>query len=332
MDYKEAGVDIKAGEALVQWLKCQPRKLFFPDHLVSGVGGFASLFRCHFPQMKSPCLVSATDGVGTKLKLAVEWRGYAAVAQDVVAMCVNDLLCTGATPLYFLDYYATGKLELETAKEFLTGVLSACEEAECDLIGGETAEMPGIYVSGDFDCAGFAVGIVDEPHIKGPHRVEAGDQILAFPSVGFHSNGFSLLRKLFERDMEEWKETLLKPTALYVKPVKKLLKAFNKEVKALAHITGGGLDNILRVLPHGVKASLWDWTWPSCFVEAQKRSGLSREEICRILNCGLGMVVVVQKKKAQEIQIFMQEEGYHLLQVGEVVEAENDSSPSWEFV
>ena len=203
MDYKQAGVDVAAGDALVDWLKStNPKKFPHQDKIVSGIGGFAALFRADFSKMKEPCLVSCTDGVGTKVKLAAEFGRYREVAQDLVAMCVNDMVCCGAQPLFFLDYYATGKLQLDAAKDFLSGVRDACHESDCALIGGETAEMPGVYHEKDFDCAGFAVGVVDKPEALGPHRVKVGDRLLGLASSGFHSNGYSLLRKVFAEDLK----------------------------------------------------------------------------------------------------------------------------------
>ena len=252
-DYLSSGVNVEAGDALVDWLQEVEKEgsaLKHPhsEKVIAGIGGFASLFRADFAKYKKPCLVTCTDGVGTKVKLATYFRSYKEVAQDMVAMCVNDLICTGGSPLLFLDYYATGKLDLEAAKEFLQGVRKACLESHCALVGGETAEMPGVYANGDFDCAGFAVGVVDEDEALGLNKVVRGDVLLGVASSGFHSNGFSLLRKVFEKDLDDWKEELLKPTALYVQMVKNLQHA-QIQIHALAHITGGGIENIPRVLP-----------------------------------------------------------------------------------
>ncbi|RYZ64506.1 MAG: phosphoribosylformylglycinamidine cyclo-ligase, partial [Proteobacteria bacterium] len=226
IDYKASGVDVEAGDELVEWLKESGSKTRSPhaDRLVSGIGGFAAMFRIGFPEMKKPCLVSSTDGVGTKIKLAAQFKMYEGVGQDLVAMCINDLVCCGAQPLFFLDYYATGKLELEAAKSFLTGVRNACHASGAALIGGETAEMPGVYHGDDFDAAGFSVGIVDEEKALGRHRVSVGDHVIGVSSSGFHSNGYSLLRKVFEGDLEEWREILMTPTHLYASLVLELAK------------------------------------------------------------------------------------------------------------
>ncbi len=303
IDYKQAGVDIKKGEALVDWLKNnQPKSWPHQERLVGGLGGFSALFRADFKDMKEPCLVSCTDGVGTKLKVATHFKSYAGVGQDLVAMCVNDLLCVGAQPLFFLDYYATGKLQSEVAQDFLAGVQAACLQSELALIGGETAEMPGMYQPGDFDCAGFCVGVVDRPQALGPHNVKPGDSLIALKASGFHSNGFSLIRKVFKNDLDNYKKILLEPTALYVKTLK-YLKEVGVELHAVANITGGGLDNILRALPEGTAVNLKPWPVPEAFLEVKERGGMAWKDLLRTLNCGLGMVLIlpeVQKKKALE--------------------------------
>jgi phosphoribosylformylglycinamidine cyclo-ligase len=298
IDYKSSGVDVEAGDALVDWLQESDPSIKFPhaERIVSGIGGFASLFRADFPQMKKPCLVTCTDGVGTKVKLASHFRRFDGVGQDLVAMCVNDLICTGGEPLLFLDYYASGKLDLDAAKIFLSGVKAACLESDCALVGGETAEMPGVYHDNDFDCAGFAVGIVDEEKTLGARLVRAGDAVVGISSSGFHSNGYSLLRKVFESDLEKWAETLLTPTALYVKLFKSLKKQV--ELHALAHITGGGVDNIPRVLPADLKWKKKDWAWPAMFREVQKRTQMSDEKMLQTLNCGIGLVVILPPDQA----------------------------------
>lgn len=326
IDYKSAGVDIEAGDELVAWLKTQdsahsPHR----DRIVSGIGGFAALFNAQFDGMKEPCLVACTDGVGTKVKLATEFSGERAVAQDMVAMCVNDLVCSGAQPLFFLDYYACGALKLDKAKEFLSGVRAACDASQCALIGGETAEMPGVYAKGDFDCAGFAVGVVDREKQLGALKVKAGDFIWALPSSGFHSNGYSLLRKVFEPDLSEWAEELLKPTRLYVEEVMKLCR--EDLLSACAHITGGGLDNILRVLPEGCSAELEPWQWPAPFLEVQKRSGLTDQQMLQTLNCGVGMALFVPESKQEYFKEFMLKELLEAWQMGRVVE--KGSSAQW---
>jgi len=327
INYKTAGVDVEAGDRLVDWLKdSAPATSPHADKLVSGIGGFAAIFRLRFPEMKKPCLVSSTDGVGTKIKLAALFKTYETVGQDLVAMCVNDLVCGGAEPLFFLDYYATGKLDLEAAKSFLTGVRRACHDSGCALIGGETAEMPGVYHGNDFDAAGFAVGIVDEDEILGAHRVRVGDQVLGVSSSGFHSNGYSLLRKVFESDLEQWRETLLRPTHLYARMVLELTRA--KLVSAVANITGGGMENIPRVMPKGTVLPLVDWGWPEPFKVVQDRSGMSREEMLKTLNCGIGLALIVSSAQAAEVEKRVRAQGYLVHPLGRIEAAPDaDAEP-----
>jgi len=319
-DYKKAGVDVEAGDALVDWLteKSKSTSIQNPhaERIVSGIGGFASLFRIQFPEMKKPCLITCTDGVGTKVKLASYFQDYSTVGQDMVAMCVNDLICTGGDPLLFLDYYATGKLNLDHAKSFLTGVKKACHESDCALVGGETAEMPGVYKGNDFDCVGFALGIVDEEKTWGAHLVQEGDSLLGISSSGFHSNGYSLLRKVFESDLDQHRELLLRPTALYVKVVK-ALKAKIK-IHAAAHITGGGIENIPRVLPADFKMNLQKWTWPEAFIQVQTRTGMSDQQMLTTLNCGVGFVLVLPSAEVPEAQRIITENGFQSWSLGQV--------------
>jgi phosphoribosylformylglycinamidine cyclo-ligase len=318
LDYKSAGVDVEAGDALVDWLKESRTPMPHAERLVSGIGGFAALFRIGFPEMKKPCLVSSTDGVGTKIKLAAQFKMYDGVGQDLVAMCVNDLVCVGAQPLFFLDYYATGRLELEAAKEFLGGVRRACIESGAALIGGETAEMPGVYHGNDFDAAGFSVGIVDEDAALGAHRVSIGDRVIGVSSSGFHSNGFSLLRRVFEdeianEDLETVKR-LMTPTHLYSNLVLELFRAGS--LNACANITGGGMENIPRVLPKGVVLPLLDWAWPEDFGTVQDRAGLSRIEMLRTLNCGIGLAFVVSPSQVNAVEAAILRHGYRAIPLG----------------
>jgi phosphoribosylformylglycinamidine cyclo-ligase len=294
--------------------------------LVSGVGGFAALFRCGFPEMKSPCLVSSTDGVGTKVKIAAQFQDWSGIGQDLVAMCVNDLICCGATPLFFLDYYATSKLDLDSAKAFLTSVKNACYESECMLIGGETAEMPGVYASGEIDCAGFSVGVVDEPKVLGSHMVKVGDVAIGISSSGFHSNGYSLLRKVFAEDAKKWKSTLLKPTALYPKVAKSIFP----HVHAISHITGGGMDNVPRVMPKGTHIELKKWALPAEFLEVQKRAGLSHQQMLETFNCGMGLLVICTESEKLKVLEKVSQQGFRAWEVG-VIEAQKDShaEPTW---
>ncbi len=331
IDYKQSGVDVEAGDALVDWLKSNaPARWPHQDRLVEGIGGFAALFRADFKDLKEPCLVSCTDGVGTKIKLAVHFESYREVAQDLVGMCVNDLVCCGARPLFFLDYYASGKLRLPAAKDFLAGVQAACVEADCALIGGETAEMPGVYEGNDFDCAGFSVGIVDRAQVLGPGRVQPGMTLLAIASSGFHSNGFSLLRKVFAADLDSWKAELLKPTALYVKLVHAAMNEGG--VEAIAHITGGGMDNIPRMLPKGTLARLNSWAVPAPFLEVKKRSGMSWMQMLGTLNCGLGMVWAVRPEKVDALKAVALKAGHRAFAVGTVEKAPSAGAEAgWEL-
>jgi phosphoribosylformylglycinamidine cyclo-ligase len=316
--YKKSGVDVETGDALVDWLAGDKIPTPHKSQIVSGIGGFASLFRLNVQDIKKPCLVTCTDGVGTKVLLAVQFESYQSVAQDMVAMCVNDLITTGADPLLFLDYYATGKLDLHAAKEFLTGVKKACFESDCALVGGETAEMPGVYHGRDFDCAGFAVGIVDEDKRLGPHLVQEGDVAIGISSNGFHSNGYSLIRKVFEKDLWEWKSVLLKPTHLYVKLAKDLRAT---KIHALAHITGGGVQNIPRVLPQGLGLELKSWEFPQEFKEVQKRTKMSDREMMDTLNCGIGLVVIADKSQSAEIKNIASNLKYKTYDLGTVVKS-----------
>lgn len=316
IDYKKSGVDIQTGDQLVSWLQNSSENSIenikpkfasdVPDYknrVISGIGGFAALFDGRFSQMKKPLLVSCTDGVGTKVKVASYFNDFSTVGQDLVAMCVNDLICTGGTPLFFLDYYAVGKLKLESAQAFLVGLRKACEKSHLVLIGGETAEMPGVYQTNDFDCAGFSVGVVDEEKMWGAHKVNAGDFVLGLASSGFHSNGYSLIRNVFAEEFETYKEWLMQPTALYVEATQ-IVKQ-DCDIHAAAHITGGGVENIPRVLPDNLKARLKFWKMPDCFLEVQKRAQMTDLQMLETFNCGIGFVLILPesevKKSAEKI-------------------------------
>jgi phosphoribosylformylglycinamidine cyclo-ligase len=272
--------------------------------------------------MKEPLLVSCTDGVGTKVKLCSYFDDYKTVGQDLVAMCVNDLICTGGTPLFFLDYYAVGKLNLQKAQEFLTSVKEACAKSHLVLIGGETAEMPGVYQEGDFDCAGFSVGVVDKEKMWGPHLVKEGDAILGIESSGYHSNGFSLIRKVFDGEYEKFKEWLLKPTELYVEAALLLKKEFN--VHAVSHITGGGIENLPRVLPENLKAAVQKWPLPECFKEVQSRAGITDEEMRVTFNCGIGLMVVLPENEAEDANAQLLKLGYKSKRLGKIEKRNGD--------
>ncbi len=325
--YKSAGVDVEAGDQLVDWLTQtnSNQAQIHGDKIVSGIGGFAALFRMNFPLIKKPLLVSSTDGVGTKVKLASDFDRLEGVGQDLVAMCVNDLVTTGAMPLFFLDYFATGKLDLAQAQQFLRGLKAACQEAKIALIGGETAEMPGIYHGRDFDCAGFAVGLVDEDKVLGPHRVQAGDCLVGIASSGCHSNGYSLLRKTFAEDMQDWVDELLTPTHLYVN----LTFALNPYVNAYANVTGGGVDNLPRVIPKDHSIQLKVWKWPKIFMEVQKRNSMGPQETLKTLNCGVGFVAFCPPKNLSKLNRMISDQGHRAIPLGEVVKEKSSGQILW---
>lgn len=316
--YRQAGVDVQLGDDLVDWLQDSAKLRPSPhqDRVISGIGGFAALFDLPFDQYEKPLVITCTDGVGTKVKIASQYQNFSSIGQDLVAMCVNDLICTGGDPYLFLDYYAVGQLELQKAQDFLSSVRSACAQANTHLIGGETAEMPGVYVPGDMDCAGFAVGLVSRDKVWGAHKVKAGDLVVGIESSGFHSNGYSLLRKVFAQDMDSWQEKLLKPTHLYV--------SLNHEVKnkidvhAAAHITGGGILNIDRVLPAGLKFEIKPWVWPEEFLEVQRRTGATDQEMLETLNCGIGFCYIVDESNQYELQKICQNLGFRSFEIGRI--------------
>jgi phosphoribosylformylglycinamidine cyclo-ligase len=302
LSYRDAGVDIDAGEALVERIRPAVAKTRRPG-VLAGLGGFGALFELPLEGYREPVLVSGTDGVGTKLKLAIESGIHDSIGIDLVAMCVNDIVVTGAEPLFFLDYYATGKLELDVATSVIGGIARGCELAGAALVGGETAEMPGMYGHGDYDLAGFSVGIVEKSAIIDGSRVAVGDALVGIASSGPHSNGYSLIRKILEvtgsrltdtlagRTLGEW---LLAPTRIYVKPLLSLCSRF--EIHALAHITGGGLlENVPRVLPAGTRAVIATGAWqpPEIFDWLQRHGNIEPHEMYRTFNCGIGMVVCV---------------------------------------
>ncbi|MCE2593424.1 phosphoribosylformylglycinamidine cyclo-ligase [Motilimonas cestriensis] len=312
LSYKDAGVDIDAGNALVERIKGVSKRTKRPE-VMGGLGGFGAL--CQIPAgYKEPLLVAGTDGVGTKLRLAIDLKKHDTVGIDLVAMCVNDLIVQGAEPLFFLDYYATGKLNVDVAAEVVTGIGAGCELSNCSLIGGETAEMPGMYEGDDFDIAGFCVGVVEKSEVIDGTKVAAGDALIALGSSGPHSNGYSLVRKILEVSGADTSqafgdttlgEALLEPTRIYVKQVLELIK--QTDVHALSHITGGGFwENIPRVLPANTKAVIDgnSWQWPEIFNWLQQNGNVETEEMYRTFNCGVGMVIAVadaDKEKALEL-------------------------------
>ncbi len=325
IDYKNSGVDIQAGDQLVAWLQetAKPTQAKInsdiPDYrnrVISGIGGFAALFDGRFSHMKKPLLISCTDGVGTKVKVASYFEDFSTVGQDLVAMCVNDLICTGGTPLFFLDYYAMGKLNLDSARAFLSGIRSACEKSHLVLIGGETAEMPGVYQSNDFDCAGFSVGVVDEEKMWGAHKVVAGDIILGLKASGFHSNGYSLLRTVFANEFDKFKPWLMQPTELYVEAIMSVKQ--DLEIHAAAHITGGGIQNIPRVLPELLKAKLKLWQMPDCFVEVQQRAKMTIQQMLETFNCGIGMVLILPQSSVAAVSSRINAVGIETQSIGQI--------------
>jgi phosphoribosylformylglycinamidine cyclo-ligase len=335
LSYKDSGVDIDAGDALIERIKPFARKTM-REGVLAGIGGFGALFEVP-KNYKEPVLVSGTDGVGTKLKLAFEWNMHDSVGIDLVAMSVNDVLVQGAEPLFFLDYFACGSLNVETAASVIKGIALGCEQSGCALIGGETAEMPGMYPVGEYDLAGFAVGVVEKAKILTGESISVGDTVLGLASSGVHSNGFSLIRKLIERsrssmpktlDGKPYKEALMTPTKLYVKPILHALK--HHPIKGLAHITGGGLiENIPRILPAGLGVHLKrsNWGQTELFAWAQKTAGIDEFEMNRTFNNGVGMVIVIDPQQALACQSTLEALGESVYTLGEVVDLKSTKSP-----
>lgn len=331
MDYKQSGVDIEKGDAFVEWIKeTQPKNPPHQDKIIDGLGGFAGVFRANFGSMKEPCLVASTDGIGTKLLLGEVYNRIEGLGQDLVAMCVNDLVCLGAEPLFFLDYYACGELNLEKAKAFVSGVRNACMQSNLFLLGGETAEMPGLYSKSQFDGAGFAVGVLDKVEMWGRHRVKAGQQLIAVESSGFHSNGYSLLRKVFESDLDEWIDILLKPTHLYAQMTESF-KRKNLPIMACANITGGGMSNIPRCLDQNLQAVLKPWDLPKPFQEVFNRTQANKHDFYETLNCGVGFVVITDQEGLSPVMESINESGFKCWHLGHVGQKPNESSPDWVF-
>jgi len=305
--YKQSGVNIDAASTFINKIKSHATSTH-NKNVLSNIGGFAALYEMP-TGYKNPVLVSCTDGVGTKLKIALGMNKHDTIGQDLVAMCVNDLLCCGAEPLFFLDYYATGQLDLQTSEAIIKGITHACETAQLALIGGETAEMPGMYAEKDYDLAGFCVGVVEKNNIIDGSFVKPGDQLIAIGSSGPHSNGYSLIRKILADNKTDFNasfenstigETLLTPTRIYVKTILDVLK--NQPMHAIAHITGGGLfENLPRVLPDNVKAVVKSWDFPSIFQWLQDKGSVSTQEMLSTFNCGVGMVLVVPDTACLEL-------------------------------
>lgn len=328
LNYKSAGVDIEAGNALVERIKPIAAKTRNAG-VMAGLGGFGSLFELPLDRYKHPVLVSGTDGVGTKLKLALDTNIHNSVGIDLVAMCVNDIIVQGAEPLFFLDYFATGKLEVDTAASVIEGIGKGCEQSGAALVGGETAEMPGMYADGDYDLAGFCVGIVEKDRIIDGSKVQAGDKLIALASSGPHSNGYSLIRKIVARSGLAWTdsvngkplgETLLTPTRIYVKPLLELLKSV--PVHAMAHITGGGItENLPRVLPNGLNANvqLSAWQLPEIFVWLQEQGNVELADMLVTFNCGIGMIACVAAEDEAATLDILKQQGETAFSIGEIV-------------
>ncbi len=319
LSYRDAGVDIEAGDALVEAIKPFAKKTMRPE-VLAGIGGFGAL--CEIPKRyKQPVLVSGTDGVGTKLRLAFSLGRHDTVGIDLVAMSVNDVLVQGAEPLFFLDYFACGKLDNKVAAAVVKGIAEGCELAGCALIGGETAEMPGMYPEGEYDLAGFCVGVVEKERIIDGRSIAPGDAVLGLASSGPHSNGYSLIRRIIgeEHLASELTDSLMEPTRIYVKPVLKLAAAV--AVKGLAHITGGGLvGNVPRILPQGTKAVLDRKKWPrhEIFRWLQKTGNVAEDEMLRVFNCGIGMVIVVAADKVEMARMLLKREGELAYEIGTI--------------
>jgi phosphoribosylformylglycinamidine cyclo-ligase len=333
LSYRDAGVDIDAGDDLVDRIKPLAKKTM-RDGVLAGIGGFGALFEVP-KRYQEPVLVSGTDGVGTKLRLAFEWNRHDTIGQDLVAMSVNDILVQGAEPLFFLDYFACGKLTVDTAATVVAGIAKGCELSGCALIGGETAEMPGMYPPGEYDLAGFAVGAVEKSKIITGNSIVPGDVVLAIGSSGAHSNGYSLVRKIIERAGAKPTDDLggrplgdvvMAPTEIYVKPLLKLISEIN--VKGMAHITGGGLvDNVPRVLPENTQAVLHrdSWQMPELFRWLQMKGGVADAEMVRVFNCGIGMVVIVDPSQVDTAIQSLAAQGLKAWTVGEVIERPKDA-------
>lgn len=327
LSYRDAGVDIDAGDALVENIKPYAKRTMRPE-VLGGIGGFGALVEIS-RKYKEPVLVSGTDGVGTKLKLAFEWQRHDTVGIDLVAMSVNDILVQGAEPLFFLDYFACGKLDVAQATEVIKGIAAGCEESGCALIGGETAEMPGMYPAGEYDLAGFAVGVVEKSRIITGRDIRPGDVVLGLASNGVHSNGFSLVRKIIERAAPDLdapfdgattlRDAIIAPTRLYVKPLLALMAAL--PVKGMAHITGGGItENTPRVLPDDVVAQIDASSWPQTplFAWLQQQGQIDAQEMYRTFNCGIGMVVVLAPEQVQAAVELLTQLGETVYTIGQI--------------
>ncbi len=335
LSYAAAGVSIDAGDELVERIKPAAKRTMIPGVLGS-IGGFGALFEVS-KDYKNPVLVTGTDGVGTKLMLAFKLGRHDTVGQDLVAMSVNDILVQGAKSLFFLDYYACGKLDVDVASRVVAGVAKGCELAGCALIGGETAEMPGMYPEGEYDLAGFAVGVVEKDRIIDGTRIRPGDVVLGLASSGPHSNGFSLIRKVVEVSGADWSmpfdgatlaDRAMEPTRIYVKQVLEVMKSV--DIKGMAHITGGGLlENVPRVLPEGVQAKIdgSTWTRPAIFDWLQEKGNIEHHEMFRVFNNGIGLAVIVSAEEADKAMEAFRAQGEKVFRIGEIVERPEGEAP-----
>lgn len=334
--YKDAGVDIEKGDAFVRMIKPMVESTFRPEVLTK-IGGFAGCLSLNLERYKKPVLVSSTDGVGTKLKIAFLMDRHDTVGIDLVAMCVNDIIVCGARPLFLLDYFATSKLDPQKASKVIEGIVKGCLEAECSLIGGETAEMPGFYQEGEYDLAGFVVGIIEDSQLIDGSSVTVGDKLIGIASSGLHSNGYSLVRKILlehhRMDLHQrvdeiggpLGEELLRPTKIYVRPVLNLIRDFH--IRGIAHITGGGITgNLPRVIPKGCKAVIHRGTWevPPIFHLIKEKGEISEEEMLRTFNNGIGMILIVKSKEAEEILSRLHSLGEKAFLIGEIGKAETE--------
>jgi len=332
ISYKDAGVDIDAGNEFARSVKQLVKPTFRPE-VLSEIGGFAGLFSVSTEKYKNPVLVSSTDGVGTKLRIAAMMNKHDTIGIDLVAMCVNDILVQGAEPLFMLDYLSTGKIKQETLLDVIKGIVKGCKESGCSLIGGETAEMPSFYADGEYDLAGFVVGVVNRENIIDGSNIAADDKLISIASSGLHSNGYSLVRKILfdqhkmkiDEQVKELKKTLgeelLTPTRIYAKTIANLLRDF--QIHGMAHITGGGLiDNIERILPHGciARISMKSWDIPPIFPYLQAKGGISEEEMLRTFNNGVGMVLAVSAPEAEDIMLRLKGLKEKAYVIGEVIE------------
>ena len=325
LSYRDAGVDIEAGDALVEAIKPYARRTLRPE-VLAGVGGFAAL--CEIPKKyRQPVLVSGTDGVGTKLKLAIALNRHDTIGIDLVAMCANDVVVQGAEPLFFLDYYVCERLDVRIATEVVKGIAAGCEMAGCALVGGETAEHPKAFIPGEYDLAGFCVGVVEKERIIDGRSIVPGDIVLGLAASGAHSNGYSLIRRIVGDDhlSSDLADSLMEPTRIYVKALLNL--AATVPIKGLAHITGGGLvGNVPRILPNGTKATLRKASWPrpEIFKWLQHAGNVAEDEMFRVFNCGIGMVVVVSAADAQAAATLLKREGELVYQIGRIEAASGE--------